>query len=429
MRRMIWLSGLCSVLLLLSVACGTQSSANNAPVGEKLYVLDNVTAGTNGYASSHIIAFHPGNSSASVTLPTGLFSQDHKRIYSAVPQGSQTAITITNAQTGATLHAFSIAGSYSTTGTPYTTSDMTTDGRWLALRATDQAGGAIALIDTQAEKLVKTVRLGTNFYLDAISPDGGTLFLLQYLPGQNGRYYVRSYDVNASRLNGGIIADKDEINDPRMVGSALTRQVARDGSFAYTLYVDTARNIAFVHMLPLIQGNNLAYPPNIARCLDLPVGKSAKLLRYYTLALSKDGSTLYAANGALGIIAKMEITNTVFDSHVSLVRHFDAGQVSNSDNGNAQPLYNGAVLSSDNKTLYFAGPQGVWSLSTNDVQLERSYLTQQAFTGIALSGDGRMLYAVHPQSGITLINVASGQATQITQSPVHNPWGIVWVAG
>jgi len=416
-------------LLILSVACGAQTPISKAPAGESLYVLDTSNPATNGYAGSHIIAFHPDSTTASMTLPTGLFSQDHKRIYSAVPQGTQTIITITNALTGSTMRSFTVAGSYSTAGTPYTTSDIATDGRWLALRATDQAGGTIALIDTQKERLAKTLNLGLNFYLDAVSPDGGTLFLLQYLPGQNGRYYVRSYDVKASRLNDGIIADKDEVNDPRMLGSALTRQVAPDGKFAYTLYVDTTRNIAFVHMLPLVQGNNLPYPPNIARCLDLPLGKSAQLLRYYTLALSNDGSTLYAANGALGIIAEIALSNTVFDSHVSLVKHFDPGQVSSNSNGNAQPLYNGAALSPDNKTLYFAGAQGIWSLHTNDIQVEKSYLTQQAFTGIALSSDGRTLYAVHPQSGITLIDLASGQATQVTQSPVHNPWGIVWVAG
>ncbi len=428
MRRIIWLSGLCSVLLLLSAACGAQSSANKAPVGESLYVLDTATPGTNGYSSSHIIAFHPDNLSASMILPVGLFSQDHQRIYSAVPQGTRTTITITNAQTGSTLHAFTIAGAYSTTGTPYTTSDMTTDGHWLALRATDQAGGTIALIDTRSEKLTKTIKLGKNFYLDAVAPDGGTLFLLQYLPGQNGRYYVRSYDVNASRLNDGIIADKTEINDPRMVGSALTRQMALDGSFAYTLYIDTARNMAFVHMLPLVQGNNLPYPPNIARCLDLPVGKATRLLRYYTLTLSKDGSTLYATNGALGVMAEIKLTSTVFDTNISQVSRFEPGQVNTDNNGNAQPLYNGAVLSPDNKTLYFAGARGIESLSTLNGQLVKSYLTQQAFTGIAFSADGHTLYAVHPQSGITLIDVVSGQSTQITQSPAHNPWGIVWVA-
>src|SRR6266487_291920 len=434
-QRMFWLTGICSIFLAILAACGPQGSASSGPtvpttpVRDNLYVLDGATPGASSSSDQHIVAFHPGNTTASMTLPAGLFSQDHQRIYSAAPQNGQTTITITSTQTGATLHTFTIAGTYSTAGTPYTTSDLTQDGRWLALRASDQAEGTIALVDTQAGKLTKTLNLDKSFYLDAISPDGSTIFLLQYLTGQAGRYYVRSYDVSANHLDDGIIADKDEINDPRMVGSALTRLVAKDGKFAYTLYIDTTRNIAFVHMLPLIQGNNLPYPPYFARCLDLPVGKTADLLRYYTMALSSDGSTLYAVNGALGIVADIGLTETVVDSQVRLSRHFDPGQIDPASNGDTQPLYNGATLSPDNRTLYFAGVRGIWSMRTNDFQLEKSYMAQQAFTGIALSTDGRTLYAVHPQDGITFVDVTSGQARQVTQSSVRNPWGIVWVAG
>jgi hypothetical protein len=47
--------------------------------------------------------------------------------------------------------------------------------------------------------------------------------------------------------------------------------------------------------------------PAIARCIDLPVGSSSALLHYYTLTLSQDGKTLYAANAALGTIAKVNL--------------------------------------------------------------------------------------------------------------------------
>lgn len=104
MRRITCLIGICSVLLAVLVACGPQNTVNKAPVRERLYVLDNATPGTNDY--THIIAFHPDNSASAMTLPAGLFSQDHQRIYSAAPQGTQTTITITNAQTGSTLHSF-----------------------------------------------------------------------------------------------------------------------------------------------------------------------------------------------------------------------------------------------------------------------------------------------------------------------------------
>ena len=51
-----------------------------------------------------------------------------------------------------------------------------------------------------------------------------------------------------------------------MTGSALTRQMSNDGTQAYTLYIDTAHNIAFVHILPL----DASFP--FARCVDLAAG-------------------------------------------------------------------------------------------------------------------------------------------------------------
>jgi len=67
-------------------------------------------------------------------------------------------------------------------------------------------------------------------------------------------------------------------------------------------------NKAFIHILWLADTVNTSVPfPAIARCLDLPVGNSSTLLRYYTLTLSQDGNTLYAANTALGTIATVNL--------------------------------------------------------------------------------------------------------------------------
>src|SRR5205807_9175831 len=96
----------------------------------------------------------------------------------------------------------------------------------------------------------------------------------------SGHYNVRLYEVGNDKLYEERIFDKTIANDI-MSGSALTRQVSGDGSVAYTLYTDTASNIAFVHILPLV-GESFPF----ARCIDLPLGRSADLLRYYTLTLS-----------------------------------------------------------------------------------------------------------------------------------------------
>lgn len=420
--KLLWPIATCIGLLMLLVGCTSATTSNGqapkVPSGETLYVLDGYTG--NSSASQHIVSFQPGNSNTTMTLPTGLISQDHQRIYTATPQGGQTNITITNTQTGALIRGMSIAGTYSTADQNYTQAVLSFDGHWLALRQQGQntTSSTIALINTQAGKLVKTIRLPGNFDLDAISPDGLSLYLLERLGDAAGHYNVRLYLVDQNQLYPQPIIDKEDI-DTRMIGSALTRQVSPDGMVAYTLYTDVKHNIAFIHVLPL-QGTNLPF----ARCVNLPVGKSADLLRYYTLALSPNGGMLYAANAALGVVNVVTNISTP-SADIAAKIHFAP------ENGTATsqgaPLHNGAVVAGDNHTLYFLGASGIWSVDANRQEFKGSYATQQAFTGLALSSDGRTLYAVNPTSGITLIDASSGQSQPITQSAVHTPWGIEWI--
>ena len=90
-------------------------------------------------------------------------------------------------------------------------------------------------------------------------------------------------------------------------------------------------------------------------------------------------------------------------------------------------LHNGAVLSPDGTTLYFAGVHGIWAVDTHNLGVKGNYLTQQAFTGVGFSADGYTLYAVDPAQGITIFDAATGQIQQTIQGIVRAPWGIEWV--
>ena len=90
-------------------------------------------------------------------------------------------------------------------------------------------------------------------------------------------------------------------------------------------------------------------------------------------------------------------------------------------------LYNGAALSSDQKTLYFAGIQGLWVMNTSNLNIQGHYLVQQTLTGVALSSDNQTLYAVDPAKGITLLSATTGQIQKVMQGAAHNPWGIAWI--
>lgn len=426
-----WLIIILSLMLPLVAACSAHGASSTTPKakaspGEVLYVLDGYNAGSAApSASQRIVAFHPGASSAVLaSLPPGLTSQDHQRLYIAGSQGNQTRITIYSTQTAATLSTFVIPGAYSTGMSGYETGALSPDGRWLALRqvAQDLSETTIALVDTQAHNVVKTEHLTGDFDLDALSPHAQTLYLLQNTNDAQHHYYVRAYDLQTDQLDEAIIVDKTEVDETSMQGQALTRQMAPDGSTSYTLYINQQENMAFVHILPLDDQPNIY----LARCIDLPVGSAPALLKDYTLALSPDGTTLYAANTALGVVTSILVkTDYIFDIQPGTTHQFRTNEISPNW---AETPYNGAVVSPDQQILYLAGVDGIWALSTRDSHILGHYLSSQSFTSVALSADGRTLYAVNPEQGIVLFDLMSGQTEQTMRGPAQSPWGIAWVS-
>ncbi len=432
-KKMFWLTLILASLIVLITACGsstptstTISASPAIPSNENLYVLDGYATSTFSNVEQQIVAFRPSvvPSTALVTLPAGLVSQDHQKIYTASAQNDRTTITVTNTLTGARIHSFVIPGNYTTAGQYYSKAVISANGRWLALDNPSPIGtlSTIVLVDTQAGKLVKTIQLKGDFDLDAISPDSSRLYLLEQLNDKAGHYNVRLYQVDQNQLLPYPIIDKQE-TDTSMVGSALTRQMSSDGTIAYTLYTNTNTNTAFVHILPLA-GDYIG-----ARCIELLVGKSTDLLHYYTLTLSTDGTTLYAANGALGIISTINVQSAqVFDDHIGKTIHFDIGKANMTNGDKVRILYKGAMLSPDQKTLYFVGIHGIWATDTANLTIKNNYATQQIFTGIALSTNEQTLYAIYPASGLTIVDVGSGQSQRISLNTVRSPWGIEWIS-
>src|SRR5947208_4266885 len=341
-RSFIW-PGMFLSLLLVTACAGTSPQKSSTshpaahPAGEELYILDNNTRAGSKEIAQHIVALQLGttNSTARLTLPAGLTDLKHQRLYIATPFSNgivHTTISIIDTSSGATVRTFSIPGNYSTTDRGYADSMLSGDGRWMALRAQNTPVGAtsIALVDTQIGKLAKSIQLKGDFTLDAVSPKGTMLYLLEYYQAGTSHYNVRAYDVNANQLLDGSIVDKNDLGD-KMQGVALARETSDDGDMAYTLYINPVTNKAFIHILWLTDTVNNAVPfPAIARCLDLPVGNSSALLHYYTLTLSHDGQTLYAVNAALGTVATINLDLGQNSYQLWLIgnakiNHFNAG--------------------------------------------------------------------------------------------------------
>ena len=419
----------CFLMLLMPLAACGLSTANSTssrptldmPANETLYVLAGAAGG------QRLVAIRPGGEA--MTLPAGLVTQDHLRMYVATAEGGHTTVTMLDTRSGATLHSFTIDGSYATDPIGYGASTLSPDGRWLALRQTNPMGGGqstIAVVDTQAMKVARTIHLSGDFALDALSPDGSVLYLLQNLHDAAHHYYVRAYDLGVGKLLPQIIVDKSEIDHPQMRGSAVARRVGNDGAAAFTLYVDPLRNTAFVHVLPLSSTGNIL---PFARCVDdLPASPSADMLRGYTLVLSADGSTLFAVNAALGVASRITVVDGgVLNAHVVAASHFEPMGVLGGDYGAEGILSNGAALSPDGASLYVAGAHGLQVIRTSDMKPIALYVPGHMLTGVALSPRGDLLYVTDVRNGVLLLSSDGTQSKHVAIPTGLAPRSIAWV--
>ena len=94
--------------------------------------------------------------------------------------------------------------------------------------------------------------------VDAISPDGRWLYLVDYKNGGASSYEVRAYDLKRRRLLAKPIVDPRE-PDEKLQGFPVTRVQSDGGRWAYTLYTGEQ---PFIHALDT-EGRT-------AVCIDLP---------------------------------------------------------------------------------------------------------------------------------------------------------------
>lgn len=220
--------------------------------------------------------------------------------YVALPASTATAVAAIRRTDGRVLRFLTVRGSY---GIPQVAFDGTTegvsrDGKTLVLATYAGTAGetSFAVLATTPLRLRKTVTLRGNWSFDALSPDGTTLYAIEYLgSGQNTPYNVRAVSLVSGKTVGGPIVDKRE-PDEKMNGSPVARATRRDGSWAYTLYAKPD-GTAFVHALHL-RGSN-------ALCVDLPWHNTARTIQQARLELSADGRALYVTRGG-GRLARVD---------------------------------------------------------------------------------------------------------------------------
>jgi hypothetical protein len=135
------------------------------------------------------------------------------------------------------------------------------------------------VLDTERLMPRTTITLPGDFTLDAISPDGNLLYLIESTsPDDLTRYAVRAYDVAEGRLLADAIVDPEEADEP-MRGSPLARVMSRDGRWAYTLYEGEH---PFIHALDTVGAS--------AKCIDLDELSGRDDLWSLRLKVERDGT-------------------------------------------------------------------------------------------------------------------------------------------
>ena len=354
-------------------------------------------------------------------LPRGTLSPDGKRLYAVTSNTLQEI----DSHTGAALRTLQIPPYFDApaAGLGGVPGGLSQNGRWLALQTSGQRTTShMLLVDTAAFKVSEHIDLDGVFDFDAVSNDGQRVYVIEYTNATSGYYRVRVYEVGAGQLGPYTVVDKGDPNEP-MTGARISGVFSPDGQWLYSVYAREKQG-AFVHAL------NLSQP--FAFCLDLPgPGWSSSMNAFqWSLALTADGRHLYAANGALGLLAQIDN----LDGNQPLVKR--TGTIATT--GSTSSLFvqdvaakefgpSGSALSLDGKTLVTAGQSGLVWIDTATLRARSHQLTKWTVWSVAASPDGSRVYAVNDAGAIAELSMADGRVAATFDPGEGFPMGLLRV--
>ncbi len=338
------------------------------------------------------------------TLPAGMLSADGQHYFVAMPYPypgeTATIVTLFDLSTGKPYDKFPISGQWELSG-------VSPSGRWVALTRppsesekqawmkANQWQTDIQIVEGESGKTTHTLSLDGNFEVETISADGNSLFLVQHLPAVNPDHYlIRLYDLSAEQLQADPLRAKGA--DEVMAGLAWDGVASPDGHWLLTLYLSTRRDVAFVHTLDL--------QDKFPVCIDLPSGSGdLDQLKYYNLALSPDGQTIYATNAVLGVVAEVDLNTR----QVARTVKFTPSSPAKTTGYRPQAPTSRSVVSKDGQTVYFTSGTGLWVYDAPHGHVNGPYSTDTQILGLGLSSDGKQLYVASADGTTMTIDAAS----------------------
>ena len=225
----------------------------------------------------------------------GVVSADGARRFVTFTGRWNTTVARLRTTDGSVVRHRAVRGSFSVpvVAMDGTGSGLSHDGRTLVLirprAGLSQKQTRLVVLDAARFKVRRHITLPGDFSFDAISPDGSTLYLVNYLSLSRHNfdptnYKVRALDTRSGRLLPKPIVDPYE-PDEKMGGFPITRATSPDGRWAYTLYA--GGDHPFVHALDT--------SGRTARCVDLDALDGREDLFQMKLQLGAHGGDLAVA--------------------------------------------------------------------------------------------------------------------------------------
>jgi DNA-binding beta-propeller fold protein YncE len=288
-------------------------------------------------------------------------------------------------------------------------------------------------MDTTTGAVVSSVELRdqNTYSFVTFAPDAKSLFLEQYGEGVSR---TRVFDMAAGKV---VDATGDGLT---ITGFRTAGVLSPDRRWLYRLDAGRLTSNCTSTDGPSCVPNGT--PPSII-ALDLAMRRSTELMlpaaqksgdfeKYmlWSLAITTDGSTLYAVNPALGVIdeidargmslrrtAPITVARAEPDALTAIARFFFPVAEAK------RYITSGAVLSADGRTLFTAGFAGLEVIDTTSLTARAVWQPKHQFDTLRLSSDGRRLYvmdnmagrliAVDTQTGTSLGDIALQWATAI----------------
>lgn len=239
------------------------------------------------------------------------------------------------------------------------------------------------LVVTGRDTEPRTIELDGNYEPEAFSNDGGSLFVLEYLPPQApNSYRVRRLDLATEQVLGVYSVDA-ELQE-RMRGTARIQSMSPDGTYLYTLYTTGGGRFgprrAFVHVLNLDE--------LWAHCIDLPPEFGKLREAQIALTVTPDSGRLYVNDVGSGAMAEVD-TKSLEILKTSEQPVLTSGY---------QPL----GVHDGHDTLYLARGPFLSAIDTRTLEQRDEWTMPGRIKGVQVSTDAKKVYVALGTEVVTL---------------------------